>query len=226
MRWRPPYKFPFRRTQGQVNSVGPWHPSLWIWMEICLLTATASVCLSFLVSNLDVCKLEKYEKSGFAKQLFLNKNLGSAEFTDKKNTGSPLCISCARDVCQTQIPVCTLYVLKKSIVLLWLFWICFLFVFIKAYSHGATCMIRFFCTIILKPRKWFSEFEKSCLRAKAKLFQPSVNHHMYRFANVRLIFYKVHSLSSEQVFNWIEKNLFEVQRIDLLLYTKMSVRKH
>ena len=48
-RRQPTCKFPFRRTQGQVNSVGPWHPSLWIWMEICLLTAAASVCLSSLL---------------------------------------------------------------------------------------------------------------------------------------------------------------------------------
>ena len=48
-RWRPTCKFLFRRTQGQVNSVGPWHPSLRIWIEICLLTAAASVCLSSLI---------------------------------------------------------------------------------------------------------------------------------------------------------------------------------
>ena len=33
-RWRSTSKFLFRRTQGQVNSLGPWHYSLFNWMEI------------------------------------------------------------------------------------------------------------------------------------------------------------------------------------------------
>ena len=37
----------------------------------------------------------------------------------------------------------SVYVLKRSIVLLWWFWISFLFVFIKACSHDATCIVGF-----------------------------------------------------------------------------------
>ena len=45
--------------------------------------------------------------------------------------------------------------LKRNIVLLWSFWISFPFIFIKACSHDATCIIGFFGTIMLKPKKWF-----------------------------------------------------------------------
>ena len=45
--------------------------------------------------------------------------------------------------------------MAMSSVLLWWFWIGFLFVFIKACSQDATFIIRFFCIIMLKPKKWF-----------------------------------------------------------------------
>ena len=50
---------------------------------------------------------------------------------------------------------CSLYVLKRSIVLLWCFWIGFLFVFIKACAHDATWIIRYFCTVMMKSKIWF-----------------------------------------------------------------------
>ena len=68
---------------------------------------------------------------------------------------------------------------------------------------------------------WLSEFGSSCVQAKTKLFQPSVYHHTYRFCKSWPDLWKVHSLRSEQVFNWIEwKTCSEFSELISLLYSK------
>ena len=69
--------------------------------------------------------------------------------------------------------------------------------------------------MLLNQRKdlWISEFERSCEQAKTKLFQSSVfslSPHVQGFANIGEIFYKVHSLTPKQVFNWIEQKTCSV----------------
>ena len=58
---------------------------------------------------------------------------------------------CSRCLSNSNSNAC---VLKRSIVLLWWFWISFPFVFIKADSHHATYIIVYFCSIMLKLKKW------------------------------------------------------------------------
>ena len=89
------------------------------------------------------------------KTVILHKNLECAEFTHNKygnRTLHSLIVMCSRCLSDSNSSV---YVLKRNMVLLWWFWIGFLFVFIEACSHDTTCIIGFFCIIMLKPKKWF-----------------------------------------------------------------------
>ena len=116
--------------------------------------------------------------------VILHGNLESAEFTNKKHGKPTLHSLIANHVLEISVKLefqCVRFEKKHCFALV--FWIGFLFVFVTACSHDATCIIRFFCIIMLKPKKWFMNqwTKRSCALAKRKLFQPSAYHHIYRF---------------------------------------------
>ena len=76
------------------------------------------------------------------------------------NTRSPLCISrqlamFSRCMSNSNSSV---YVLKGSFVLLWWLWIGFLSAFNKTFPQVSTCIIWFFCSNMLKPKKWLMKW--------------------------------------------------------------------
>ena len=95
--------------------------------------------------------------------------------------------------------------LNKNIVLLWWFWIGFLFVFIKACSHDATCIIGFFGTIMPKPKKWFMNewiWKELCTSQIKTLSAFSLSPHiqvlqMLAQSFIKLILWALNKLSIE-----------------------------
>ena len=115
-------------------------------------------------------------KIGLCKTVTLRKNLQNAEFTYIKHGKPTLHSLIANHVLEMFVKLGFNCIrLKRNTVLLWWFWTCFPFVFIKACSHDATCILGFFCTVMSKPKKWFTSqwiWKELC---------TSVYHHTYRF---------------------------------------------
>ena len=100
---------------------------------------------------------------------------------------------------------------ERNIVLLWWFWISFLFVFIKACSHSVTCIVRFFCTIMLKAKKSFMNqwiWKELCISRNIPLSLHSITTRLRSF--IKFIFWAQTNFQ----LNWIE-NLFRVKCINI-----------
>ena len=83
----------------------------------------------------------------------LHKILENGEFTNKKHGKTTLYSLIVNHVLETSVKFQFLCVCFRKETLFWWFRIGFLFVFIKLCSHDATCIIEFFSTIMLKPKK-------------------------------------------------------------------------
>ena len=95
---------------------------------------------------------------------------------------------------------------ERNIVLLWWFWIGFLFVFIKACSHNAIFIIGFFCTIMLKQKKWFMNewiWKQPCTSQNKSLSAFSLSTHVQVLQTLARSFIKfiLWSITSFQL-NW------------------------
>ena len=94
------------------------------------------------------------KKSGFEKTVILRENLENAEFANNRHVKPTLHSLIANHVLRISVKLKFQCVrLKKhcfALVILNRFPIC---IYIKDFSHDATCIIGFFCTVMLKPKK-------------------------------------------------------------------------
>ena len=151
-------------------------------------------------------QLDKYEKSGFGKQSFCIKIWKSPNLPTR-NTVSPFC-PWQLTMCSACLsnPSSSVYVLKKAL------FCCGGFesvscLFLSRPVHTMRLVSQnTFVLLSWNQRSdlWISEVERSCVRTKQNSFTLYSITTRTDFANVGSIFYKVHSLSSEQFFDWIE----------------------
>ena len=144
------------------------------------------------------------KNQAFPSSHFSKKNLESAKFTSKKHGKSTLHSLIAKHVLEISIKLkfqCERFEKKQCFAVMVLNWFSFCF------CQGLFIRCHLYHTIILyypETKEMIHEsvnLERRCVQPKQNPFSLQFITHCKGFANVELIFYKAHSLSSEQVFN-------------------------